>query len=238
MDKSDLTHHISRRFNESLENVIALALQMGDTAERQLTRAMQALVAGDQALAQTVAGEDGLINAMETRIDEECQRILATRGPTASDLRMVLAIHKSAGDFERIGDEAEKVARIAARVTPEARKAGKFREIRNLARTVQQMLHSALEAFRQLDATAAWQTMRMDRAIDREYESIQRQCVTYMMEDRQAIQRALDDMWTVRALERIGDHAKNLCEYVIYVVHGQDIRHAPYEPSATDPATS
>jgi phosphate transport system protein len=172
---------------------------------------------------------------MEAEIDENCQRILATRGPTASDLRAVLAIHKSTGDFERIGDESKKIALIAAQLTAESVRVGKYREIRHLAQVVQQMLFESLQAYARLDAAAAVRTMRMDRAIDAEYEAIQRQCVTYMMEDRQLIQRALDDMWTVRALERIGDHAKNVCEYIVYVVHGEDIRHSRHSPPAAQP---
>jgi phosphate transport system protein len=124
-----------------------------------------------------------------------------------------------------MGDECKKIALVATELTAGDRQRGKFREIRHLARVVQQMVHQALSAFERLDADAAWTVMRMDRAIDREYEAIQRQCVTYMMEDREFIRRAIDDMWTIRALERIGDHAKNLCEYVVYVVHGKDIRH-------------
>lgn len=230
MEKADLSQHTSRRFNDELEQVFQASVAMGEAVERQLTRAIKALVNGDQSLAELVACDDTRINAMEGAIDQSCQRILATRGPTASDLRAVLAIHKSAGDFERVGDESKKIALIAAQLTNDSVGFGKYREIRHLAEVVKQMLSQSVQAYARLDAAAAVRVMRMDRAIDAEYEAIQRQCVTYMMEDRKLIQRSLDDMWTVRGLERIGDHAKNVCEYVVYVVHGEDIRHSKHLP--------
>lgn len=225
MERADLAQHTSKRFNADLERVLVNALQMAQIVERQFQDSIKALVTADAALAARVVQGDDQVNRMEREIMAECQTLLATRAPAAGDLRMLLALLKMVGDVERMGDECKKIALVATQLTPNDRQRGKFREIRHLARVVQQMVHQSLAAFERLDADAAWKVMRMDRAIDTEYEAIQRQCVTYMMEDPEMIRRALDDMWTIRALERVGDHAKNLCEYVVYVVHGKDIRH-------------
>jgi phosphate transport system protein len=225
MEPADLTHHISRRFNEDLERVRTRVLQMGGLVEQQLGNAVTALIEGDSRLGETVAREDHRVNHMEVSIDEECGRILATRSPTASDLRLVVAIIKTITDLERIGDEVEKVAHIASRLAAMERPADKYREVKHLSRAVMRMVHEALDAFARLDAEAAIRVAREDRVIDEEYEAIQRQSITFMMEDPRQIRRSLDVMWVVRALERVGDHAKNICEYVVYMVYGKDIRH-------------
>ena len=229
MEPADLSHHTSRRYNEDLESVRAKVSAMGGFVEEQLNRALTALVAGDSLLGQTVAGEDYKVNNMEVSIDEECSRILATRAPAAGDLRMVVATIKTITDLERIGDECEKIAIIASRLATVERPADRYREVKHLGRSVQLMVHNSLDAVARLDATLALATARNDRAVDEEYESIQRQCITFMMEDPRTIRRALDVMWVVRSLERIGDHAKNVCEYLIYLVHGKDVRHTALE---------
>jgi phosphate transport system protein len=200
METADLSHHISRRFNEDLERVRNKVLTMGGMVEQQLGNAVTALIEGDSNLGVSVARDDLKVNGMEVSIDEECQKILATRAPAASDLRVVIAIIKTITDLERIGDEGEKIGYIASRLATMERPADKYREIKHLGRIVSEMVHEALDAFA-------------------------RQCITFMMEDPRSIRRALDVMWIVRALERIGDHAKNICEYVIYMVHGKDVRH-------------
>jgi phosphate transport system protein len=225
METADLSHHISRRFNEDLESVRARVLAMGGFVEDQLQKAVTALVEANSVLGQEVVVGDRKVNDMEVAIDEECSRILATRSPAAGDLRVIVAIIKTITDLERIGDEADKIGAIAARLAGMERPADKYREVKHLGRQVEQMLHDALDAFARMDAKAALRVAREDRTVDEEYDAIQRQCITFMMEDPRQIRRALDVMWVVRALERIGDHAKNLCEYVIYMVHGKDVRH-------------
>jgi len=225
MDVTELGPHISRRFNEDLEMVRNRVLQMGGYVEQQMTQAVAALIEGDSKLGEEVARGDHKVNEMEVSIDEECSRILATRAPAASDLRLIVAIIKTITDLERIGDEAEKIGYIASRLANMERPTDRYREIKHLGRLAQQMVHDSLDAFARLDADAALRICREDRVLDDEFESIQRQCITFMMEDPRTIRRALDIVWIARALERIGDHAKNICEYVVYMVHGKDIRH-------------
>src|SRR6201997_2167911 len=225
METADLSHHISRRFNEDLERVRSKVLGMGGFVEQQLHKAVTALVEGDSTLGESVATDDYKVNGMELSIDEECSRILAIRAPAAGDLRVIVAIIKTITDLERIGDEGEKIGYIASRLATMERPADKYREVKHLGRQVAQMVHDALDAFARMDSQAALKTAQEDKMVDEEYESIHRQCITFMMEDPRTIRRALEIMWIVRALERIGDHAKNICEYVIYMVHGKDVRH-------------
>jgi phosphate transport system protein len=229
MEAADLSHHTSRRFNEDLERVRTKVLAMGGFVEEQLRRSLTALVEGDSSLGRTVAMEDYKVNGMEVSIDEECSRILATRAPAAGDLRMVVATIKAITDLERIGDECEKIGLIAARLATVERPADRYREVKHLGRTVQLIVHDTLDSFARLDSELALKTARQDRVVDEEYEAIQRQSITFMMEDPRQIRRALDVMWVVRSLERIGDHSKNICEYVIYMVHGKDVRHTSLE---------
>jgi phosphate transport system protein len=229
METADLSHHISRRYNEDLEKVRARVLAMGGMVEALLAKSVNALVEGDSTLGEEVSKDDLAVNAMEVAIDEECSRILATRAPAAGDLRLIVAIIKTITDLERIGDEGEKIGNIAARLAAMERPENKYREIKHMSRLVAEMVRDALDAFARLDASAAVQVARRDRMVDEEYEAIQRQAITFMMEDPRSIRRALDVMWIVRALERVGDHAKNICEYVIFMVHGKDVRHTRIE---------
>jgi phosphate transport system protein len=229
METSDLSHHILSRFNADLDGVRSGVLQMGGLVEQQLQNGVQALYAGDVKLGEEVARLDHKVNAMEVAIDEDCSRILATRNPTASDLRLIVAIIKTITDLERIGDEAEKLGNISARLGAIDRPSDRYREIKHLGELVAEMVHGALDAFARLDTDAALKVARRDRVVDEEYEAIQRQCITFMMEDPRTIRRTLDVLWVARALERIGDHAKNICEYVIYMVLGKDVRHVSIE---------
>ena len=190
-----------------------------------MQKAISALVEGDSSLGEAVAMDDFKVNNMEMTIDEECSRILATRQPAAGDLRVIVAIIKTITDLERIGDEGEKIGYIASRLATMERRRTNIGRSSIWAALVQDMVHGALDAFARMDAEAALQVARQDIAVDEEYESIQRQTITFMLEDPRTIRRHLDVMWVVRSLERIGDHAKNIGEYVIYMVHGRDVRH-------------
>jgi len=225
METERFSHHISRRFNEELEHVRSEVLRMGGLVEQHLDVAIQAIIAGDSEMALRIASEDYKINRMEVAIDEECTKIIATRGPTAADLRLVIAVIKAITDLERIGDEARKIATLAARLAAAAQDRGEHRELELLAGHVQEMVHDALDAFSRLDARDALAVVEQDKLVDEQYDMISRQCITRMMEDPRTIRRFLDVTWVARALERIGDHATNISEYVVYLVHGKDIRH-------------
>jgi phosphate transport system protein len=229
MSTEGLSHHISSRYNTDLERVRSSVLEMGGLVERQLTQAIGGITEPDARVMVRVAQEELRINQLERSIDEDCSRILATRGPTASDLRLIITILKTITDLERIGDEGEKVAAIAARLALRERPNNRYRELRNLGEVVIDMVHDTLDAFARFDTKLALQVLRRDRTVDEEYEAIHRQNITFMMEDPRSIRRALDVMWVVRSLERIGDHAKNICEYLIYLVLGKDVRHTKIE---------
>ena len=229
MSTEGLTHHISSRYNEDLERLRGSVMEMGGLVERQLVQAIGALTEPDSRVMVRVAQEELQINQLERSIDEDCSRILATRGPTASDLRLIITILKTITDLERMGDEGEKIAAIGARLAQRERPTGSYRELRNLGELVVEMVHDTLDAFTRLDTKMALEVVRRDRTVDEEYEAIHRQNITFMMEDPRSIRRALDVMWVVRSLERIGDHAKNVCEYIIYLVHGKDVRHTRIE---------
>jgi phosphate transport system protein len=234
METSDLSHHISRRFNEDLEHVRTRVLAMGGMVEELLSKAINALIEGDSSLGESVSKDDLAVNGMEIEIDEECSRILATRAPAAGDLRLVVAVIKTITDLERIGDEGEKIGNISSRLAAMERPENKYREVKHMGRIVADMVHDALDAFARMDSQLAVKVARRDRMVDEEYEAIQRQCITFMMEDPRSIRRALDVMWIVRSLERVGDHAKNICEYVIYMAHGKDVRHTKLEDVERD----
>ena len=229
MEVEALGQHISRSFNEDLERVRNSVLNMGGLVEEQFDRALKALTDADSELGLQVAEDDVKINQMEVSIDEECSRILATRAPAAGDLRLIIATIKTITDLERIGDEAEKIGALAARLAVVERPSTNYRELRNLARHVKQMIHGALDAFARLDTQQALEIVKADEVVDEEYETIYRQSITFMMEDPRTIRRVMDLTWTARALERIGDHSKNICEYVIFMAHGKDIRHSGLE---------
>ncbi|MGD8484264.1 MAG: phosphate signaling complex protein PhoU [Thioalkalispiraceae bacterium] len=228
MDKN-LGHHISQRFNEELEEVRSHVLAMGGLVEEQINNATHALVEGDTALAEAVIKNDTAVNKAEVGIDEECTTIIARRQPTASDLRLVIAVIKTITDLERIGDQAERVARMGIRLAERSDSKISYMEIRHMGERVAHMVHDALDAFARMDVDAAIEVAKEDQFVDVEYDGIMRQSLTYMMEDPHTITQMLDIMWTVRALERIGDHAKNICEYVIYLVKGKDVRHTTIE---------
>ncbi|WP_422447711.1 MULTISPECIES: phosphate signaling complex protein PhoU [unclassified Endozoicomonas] len=225
-NQSDLlTHHISQQFNHELEELRNNLLSMGGTVEKQVSDAIESLINADSDLAIVVCEKDTDINFMETSIDQECSRILARRQPAASDLRLVLACTKVATDLERIGDEAAKIARFAIKLSEQGEAPKGYIETRHIGSHVRQMTQDALNAFARFDAEQALAVAKEDKAVDREYKSATRELVTYMMEDPRSITRVLNIMWVLRSLERIGDHARNIAEHVIYLVKGKDVRH-------------
>ena len=225
METEIFSHHISRRFNEELEHLRSEVLRMGGLVEQHLDVAVEAIVAGDSEMGLKIAAEDYKINQMEVSIDEQCTKIIATRGPTAADLRLIIAVIKTITDLERIGDEARKIAMLAAHMASEHRQHDEYHELEMLAEHVQEMVRDSLDAFSRMDADDALSVVEEDKLVDEQYDMITRQCISLMMEDPRTIRRFLDVTWAARALERIGDHAKNISEYVVYLVHGKDIRH-------------
>jgi phosphate transport system protein len=229
MTKEDYGQHISQQFNAELEEVRSHFLAMGGLVEKQVGDAMHSLLDADSALAVSVQANDHKINAMETRIDEELVRILARRQPAASDLRMIIAISKSLTDLERIGDEAAKIARYAQVLCEEGESPRGYMETRHIGNQVRLMIHDTLDAFARLDIEQAFKVMQADSEIDLEYKTATRALMTYMMEDPRYISRVLNVLWVLRGLERIGDHARNISEQLIYLVKGADVRHTSYE---------
>lgn len=219
------SHHISQQFNAELEDVKNHMLEMGGVVEKQLADALVAITSADSGLAAAILEEENNIDAMELKIDEECNLILARRQPAASDLRLVLTIIKTVRDLERMGDESAKIARMAIKLSEAGDYPEGIVEFRHLGDRVSRMVNSALDCFARYDAGAALEVAQDDKIVDNEYSSAMRSLITYMMEDPRSISRILNLLWALRALERIGDHAKNVCEHVIYLVKGMDVRH-------------
>ncbi len=229
MSKINSGHHISQQFNSELEEIRSHVLAMGGLVEEQIRNAIQSLVDGDVSLAESVISRDVNVNKAEVSIDEECTHIIARRQPAATDLRLVIAVIKTITDLERIGDQAERVARMGTRLAEVERPKNNYHELQNMGEHVAKMVHGALDAFARSDVETAIKVSKQDQQVDQEYDGLMRQCLTFMMEDPRKISQMLDIMWAARAIERIGDHAKNICEYVIYLVKGKDVRHITIE---------
>ncbi|MFA7619490.1 MAG: phosphate signaling complex protein PhoU [Thiohalomonadaceae bacterium] len=229
MEKAHIGHHISQQFNVELEDIRNRVLAMGGLVEQQLADALIALTEGNSEIAEKVVTTDLQVNAMEVAIDEECSRVLARRQPAASDLRLIVAVIKTITDLERIGDQAERVARMSLRLAESGADYRQYSSIRLLGERARQQLHDTLDAFARMDTEAAVRVARADIETDRDYNALMRQLITFMMEDPRTITWVLDVMWSARALERIGDHARNICEYLIYLVKGKDVRHVSLE---------
>ncbi|PCH96792.1 MAG: phosphate transport system regulatory protein PhoU [Gammaproteobacteria bacterium] len=228
-----LDKHISRRFNAELEQVRSLVMDMGALVEQQVNDGLSALLNADLDLAEQVIIRDATVNAMELEIDEYCTQILARRQPAASDLRLIVSIIKSITDLERMGDEAVKFGKNAIKLAKgnfaEEEGARPLVELKHLGKHVSKTLHDALMAYEQMDVDMAIEIIKNDNIIDEEFDNISRLLVTKMMENPREIKNALRVTWCARALERIGDHTTNLCEYIIYLVEGKDVRHATIE---------
>jgi phosphate transport system protein len=224
------TEHTSKKFDAELEAVRARVLQMGGLVESQIRLAIEALVNGDVDLMNRVIEDDHRVNALEVEIDESCNHILVRRQPAAGDLRMVMAIIKTITDLERIGDEAEKIARMGKLLSQKERLfLPRYTEIRHAAELALDMLRKSLDAFARLDLAIAAKVVRQDEQVDEEFRLIMRYLITFMMEDPRTISTSLEILFVAKAIERIGDHAKNMSEYVVYMVKGRDVRHVTVE---------
>jgi phosphate transport system protein len=225
----NITGHISKRYNEELEQIRYLLIEMGELVIRQVEDGLNCLLTSDTELAQQVIDNDKKINQFEIKIDEACTHIIATRQPAASDLRLIICIIKTITDIERIGDEATKLGRNALKIINSEKNPRQFNELKHLGETVLANLRQAMKAYAALDIETALQVIEQDEQINIEFDNISRLLITKMMEDPREIKNALRITWCARALERIGDHGKNICEYVVFLVEGKDVRHISIE---------
>ena len=222
--------HSSKQYDLDLETLRSRVLTMGGLVEAQILAAINGLVSGDTVALEKVIVDDTRVNALEVSIDIDCSHLIARRQPTAGDLRMVLAVIKIVTDLERVGDEAAKIARIGKKGDAQSQlPRTPIAAVRHMGEIGIGMLRKALDALARLDPVAAAAIVREDAEIDEEFRSIVRQLITFMMEDPRTISQALDILWVAKAIERIGDHSKNMAEQVIYVVKGTDVRHTSVE---------
>lgn len=218
--------HTFKQYDTELESVRAKVLEMGGLVESQIVNALDALVKADLKLALEVMDNDHRVNALEVQIDEDCSHIIARRQPAAGDLRMIMSIVKTITDLERIGDEATKIARTAHKIYEEDRMfKPRFNEIKTMVALVREMLRTSLDAFARLDVSKTVEVARQDEQVDEQFRAAMRQLITFMLEDPRTISMSLEVVFVAKAVERIGDHAKNIAEYVVYMVKGKDVRH-------------
>lgn len=221
--------HISNQFNDELLALKTRFLKMGGLVESQIDSALVALTESDIPLAEEIRAKDRLVDRMEMDIDEEAMLIIARRQPTARDLRLVISVIRMVADLERVGDEAKKIARFAIKLSEEEQSPQGYGEVRHIGTHVMGMLHDALDAFARLDSEQALEIIKEDKRVDEEYQAAARTLLTFMMEDVSNISRCMSVMWVLRALERVGDHACNIAENVIFMVKGEDVRHTSME---------
>ncbi|MDY6814410.1 MAG: phosphate signaling complex protein PhoU [Pseudomonadota bacterium] len=221
--------HISHNFNDELMELKTEFLKMGGMVEAQLENAIQSLVDGDGHLAEQIRAKDKQVDKMEMDLDEEATLIIARRQPTARDLRLVISVIKMVADLERVGDEAKKIAKLTIKLSEEGQAPRGYVEVRHIGTHVLGMLHDSLDAFARLDSEQALRIMKEDKRVDEEYQAAARTLLTFMMEDTRNISRCMSVMWVLRALERVGDHACNIAENVIFMAKGEDVRHTPVE---------
>ena len=225
-----MTDHSSKQYDIELETLRSRVLEMGGLVEAQIRAAIDGLTSGDVPALDAVIADDHRVNALEVSIDTESSHLIARRQPAAGDLRLVLAIIKIVTDLERIGDEAAKIARMGKQSYARARMPSTpIAAVKHVGDIALGMLRKALDALARLDPVAAASIVREDFAIDEEFRAIVRQLITFMMEDPRTISQSLEILWIAKAIERIGDHAKNMAEQVIYIVKGTDVRHTTVE---------
>jgi phosphate transport system protein len=222
--------HLSSQFDSELSAVSTRVMEMGGLVESQIRTAVYSLAQFNEDAARQVLEIEARVNAMEVDIDRELSSIIARRQPTARDLRLLIAISKTTANLERAGDEAERIARMVRKIIESGtQRTLPSSELRVEADLASALLRKALDAFARLDASAAVSILKEDDAIDREFDGFVRKLITYMMEDARTISPSLDLLFVAKAIERIGDHAKNIAEFIIYVVKGADIRHTSIE---------
>ena len=225
MNKQRVDGHTSQAYDAEMNEIVNHVLVMGEKVTQQVELALQAFIQMDSELAKQIIEADKSINDMEVSIDDMCVQVLVKRQPAARDLRAIIAMIKTIKDLERIGDQAKRIARMAGNSSSQIMAPKGFSEFEQMGLRVNQMLQGAMTAFRQMDADAALQVALLDKQIDNDYEGILRQNMTYMLEDPRNISRIVEMTWVGRAIERIGDHARNVCEHTIYFVKGRDVRH-------------
>ncbi len=225
-----MNEHTSKQFDSELEQMRTRALQMGGLVEQQINRAVNGLESGDLNEIDEVIATDKTVNRFELELDELCSHIIARRQPTAVDLRMVMSVIRIVRDLERVGDEAKKIAKMARSLhTSDTGPAAPHVTVRHAANLAVTMLRESLDAFARLDLDLATSVVRQDKAVDAEFKALMRQLITYMMEDPRTISRCIELLFVAKAIERIGDHAKNMAQYAVYMAKGEDIRHAGIE---------
>ncbi|ABR89044.1 phosphate uptake regulator [Janthinobacterium sp. Marseille] len=231
--------HSSKQYDMDLETIRSKVLLMGGLVESQFHDAVACFKSGNIPQAEAVIKGDDNVNSLEVSLDDACSHLIVKRQPAANDLRTVMATIKVITDLERIGDEATKIARAAKNITERGvTTINHYETIRVMATSASNMLHDALDAFARLDGKQAIKLIAQDEVVDHEFRSIMRTLITFMMEDPRTISGALDTLWVAKAIERIGDHAKNIAEYVIYIVEGKDIRHTDYAATQLDERTT
>ena len=228
-DKDNYQRHISQMFNNEMGELKDNLLKMGGIVEKQIESAIISLVDRDYHLAEQVRAKDKEVDLIEREIDELAIHLIAKRQPAASDLRLVMAVVKMVADIERIGDEAKKIAKLAIELAKIGDVTRGYVEVRHLSTHVGVMVRDGLDAFARFDTTLALKVIKEDDRVDEEYSSAARALMTFMMEDPRSITHCMNMMWILRALERIGDHANNLAEQVIFMVEGTDVRHQSIE---------
>jgi len=222
--------HLSTQFDAELSGISNRVLEMGGMAESQVAQALYALTHFSAETASQVLRLEEQVNALEMEIDRDLSQIIARRQPTARDLRLLIAISKTIGNLERVGDEAARIARTVQRLLNSgvsSRLRLPVEDAEFASKLAIDQLRKALDSFARLDAAQALQVIKQDNELDMEFDGLMRKLVTYMMEDPRTISAAIDLVFVAKAIERVGDHAKNLAEQVIYIVKGADVRHTP-----------
>ncbi|TAL89907.1 MAG: phosphate signaling complex protein PhoU [Candidimonas sp.] len=220
-----MSEHTNKQFHSDLESTRSLFLQMGGLVEAMVQEGMEALTSGDLSLVDRVREREKDVNRLEVEIDELISLLIARNQPTAIDLRLLLSVSKMLTDMERCGDEAEKIAKMARRLHESETPYVPVIELRHMASHVATMIRDALDSFAREDPVHAAMVVRNDKDVDKEWKASLRHVITYMIEDPRTISRSIDLIFIARSLERIGDHAKNMAERVIYMVRGDDVRH-------------